>query len=48
MSSNATTIAALVPRQRLRVTGATFNRYIVFERLWVRTDAVLIDEGPAR
>ncbi len=42
MSSTATAIAALVPRQRAVVTGK-IESVDSFERPWVRTDAILVD-----
>jgi hypothetical protein len=42
MRCNTTAIAALVPRQRSRVTG-DIRSVTAYERPWVRTDAVLFD-----
>ena len=44
--TTTTAIAALVPRQRSRVTG-NVESVVSFERPWVRTDAVLIDGNGA-
>jgi hypothetical protein len=46
MRCATTAIAALVPRQRSRVAG-DIQSVVAFERPWVRTDAVLVDETGA-
>jgi hypothetical protein len=42
MRCATTAIAALVPRQRSRVAGKV-ESVVSYERLWIRTDAVLVD-----